>query len=42
MSKKKIPGILMLAGGLAVMILKCAILLKWGAGKAHIPEPGEA
>jgi hypothetical protein len=42
MPSRKIRGFLILAGGIAVMVLKCAILLRHGSGKPHTPEPGEA
>ncbi|MFZ4773770.1 MAG: hypothetical protein ACOYM3_00310 [Terrimicrobiaceae bacterium] len=35
-------GLLLLLAGIVIMALKCVVLLKWGAGKHHVPESDEA
>lgn len=41
MSRKPLTSILILLGGIAVMALKCLLLLRAGSRRPHIPERDE-
>ncbi len=41
MFRNPLAGILILIGGIALMALKCFLLLRAGSRRPHIPEPDE-